>query len=64
MNAILNGKFYRHRKFIDVDMQVIFNDTQAGKSIVRWWHQNRNRGYICVDTVVTPTDFTDWKEVL
>lgn len=62
MNAMLNGKFYRHRKFIDVDMQVIFNDPETGKSLVRWWHQNR-RGYICVDTVITPTDFTHWKEV-
>jgi hypothetical protein len=62
MNAMLNGKIYRHRKFIDVDMQVIFHSPD-GKTLVRWWYQNRNRGYIGVDTVKTPTDFTDWKQV-
>lgn len=62
MNAMLNGKIYRHRKFLDVDMQVIFHHPD-GKTLVRWWYQDRNRGYICVDTINTPKDFTDWKEV-
>jgi hypothetical protein len=62
MKAMMNGKFYRHRKFLDVDMQIIFCHTN-GESLVRWWYQNRDRGYICVDTVKTPKDFTYWKEV-